>query len=760
MTRATVLLAATAAALFGIAGATAHAQSAAQFAFAANQSDGTLSGYRIDQATGALTPVPGSPFATVRSPNTLTVAGQGRFLYAADLNAGEIAEYAIDGTSGTLRPLPGSPFQAKDAAGGSYAGVLRTDHGGRFVFALNPGINNLSVYAVNPDTGALSVVPGSPFATGAQPLSLAVDPAGKYVYTINVYGHSISAWSMDAATGTLRPLPAAPFPLPVIPGWSPGALDFGPDGRFAYLLMRGSGGSVILSFAVNRDTGLLSPVGMPVATSPSAALFCFDPRGNFAYTVDRGFTALPGYQIDAGTGVLTPAIESPFPSDPTGYPTAMAFDASGRFAYVTSGVGRLVQYAIDADTGALQFNGAFPTGQNSTSIVLAARAASAPPRRAPRPAATVAAPQSDPNLPGPASALNLPLRWGLPGGSSIPYAWFNGGWRAESGQHARYLGFNDEGSWFEHPDDHHVYLWNQPTLALTRRYQRLAEVPPQLLATLKNVPSGPGAEPVATDAAPVAAHAALPAPHGEEPDPNFPTALAGNGQTGLPVTWTATGGTHPVVELHFDMYANTSGGEYLGFNERGSWIVAQDGKVYIWHLRTFSLLLGANRVRDIPRDVLVSLHNADGSVQSLLGGDPRPPASAARAATPSQPQPQSRLDAAILGAAVQGALAGSATQPTGAGAALAGGNATISNGVLRFTRPDGSRASYQVVRPHPGANAPGVAAGADGPTGSWLALEDGGRGILFTVRADASVTGQEMPPQLIQMLTQGPQRPH
>jgi len=36
----------------------------AQFAYTASPNTGNVVGYRIDSATGALTPVPGSPFAT------------------------------------------------------------------------------------------------------------------------------------------------------------------------------------------------------------------------------------------------------------------------------------------------------------------------------------------------------------------------------------------------------------------------------------------------------------------------------------------------------------------------------------------------------------------------------------------------------------------------------------------------------------------------------------------------------------------------
>ncbi len=738
--------------LGGLGPARVLAQSPAPFAYAGNESDSTLSGYRVDAATGVLTTLPGSPYATIMNPNTLAVAGQGRFLYAANLSAGQIAGYAIDRSTGALVALPGSPFSARDASGGSYLGRLQADRSGRFIFALNPSNARLVVFAVNADSGALTLVPGSPFQTGAQPLTVAVDPAGKYVYTVNAFGNTISAWSLDPASGALRPLPGSPFPLAAIPGWTPTGLELGPGGRFAYLFMRGGPGSVMLSFAVNRETGLLSPVGKPIPASPGATRLVFDPLGTFAYTVDRGFTGLVGYQVDAASGNLTPALESPYPSDPAGYPTAIDFDASGRFLYLTSGVGRLVMYAIDRDTGALQFNGVYPTGQNSTSVAIAGGAA-APLRPAPLPVPQAGAPQTDPNVPGPASALNLPLRWAVPAGSSVPYAWFNGGLRAESGQHARYLGFNDEGSWFEHADDHQVYVWNLQTLALTRRYARVADLPPGLLAGLKNAPPAPHEASLAGAQPALAARELPPARRGgEEPDPNFPAALAYNGQTGLPVTWTAGGGGIPQPELHFDQYSNNSPGQYLGFNERGSWIIGQDGKIYIWHLRTFSLLLGANRVQDLPREVLQSLRNRSGSVGNLLGENDTP-----AAPPPPKPAPApSRLDPSLFtGAGMASSSAGTTSAP-----AITGRHAAISQGVLSFVRADGSKASYKVARPRMLTTTPGLAAGADGLSGGWIALEDNGKGILFTVQGDGSVGGQEMPGALLQMLLHDPQSSH
>ncbi|MGP8099899.1 MAG: hypothetical protein ACLQHL_03890 [Candidatus Cybelea sp.] len=43
--------------------------------------------------------------------NKLTITPDGAFLYAADFNAEKISGFAIDPTSGALSPLPSSPFK-------------------------------------------------------------------------------------------------------------------------------------------------------------------------------------------------------------------------------------------------------------------------------------------------------------------------------------------------------------------------------------------------------------------------------------------------------------------------------------------------------------------------------------------------------------------------------------------------------------------------------------------------------------------------
>jgi len=85
----------------------------AQFAYVANAGSNDVSGYMIDSTTGALTPIPGSPFPAGFFPCSLAVDPAGRFAYVANASSANVSGYRINPTSGGLTPIPGSPFPAE-----------------------------------------------------------------------------------------------------------------------------------------------------------------------------------------------------------------------------------------------------------------------------------------------------------------------------------------------------------------------------------------------------------------------------------------------------------------------------------------------------------------------------------------------------------------------------------------------------------------------------------------------------------------------
>jgi 3-carboxymuconate cyclase len=252
----------------------------AGFLYVANGWTGNISAYAIDQATGALAEAPGSPFLAGVNPVSIVADASGRFVYVT--NAGTfftgntISAFRVDELTGALTPVPGSPFLLPE---GSIPQALAADPAGRFlyttirfpvsqsgavaVFGINqtngalttsqtlglPALYTATSLAAEPsgqflyvascpppdpgqtsehscntkagvvfafavsDSGALSKVPGSPFLAGKYPQSIAASPTGLFVYVANFSSHSVSAYGIGAL-GELSPVPGSPFAAP------------------------------------------------------------------------------------------------------------------------------------------------------------------------------------------------------------------------------------------------------------------------------------------------------------------------------------------------------------------------------------------------------------------------------------------------------------------------------------------------------------------------------------------------------------------
>jgi hypothetical protein len=77
----------------------------------ANTDANVVSAYEV-VATGALTELVGSPYATDSQPTSVAMVPSGRLTYVANASAGNLSGYSADYVAGSLAPLPGSPFLA------------------------------------------------------------------------------------------------------------------------------------------------------------------------------------------------------------------------------------------------------------------------------------------------------------------------------------------------------------------------------------------------------------------------------------------------------------------------------------------------------------------------------------------------------------------------------------------------------------------------------------------------------------------------
>jgi 6-phosphogluconolactonase len=134
-------------------------------------SDDHIYVFSINQSTGAITPVTGSPFPTTFTPASLTVHPSGTFVYTFNqtvVGTSPTEGFQFNAATGAVTPLSSSPFTSLTAPAGMF------DQSGAFLF-MHPG-TSLSVASVNTTTGALSSIATPITGIGSDVGSAVTDP--------------------------------------------------------------------------------------------------------------------------------------------------------------------------------------------------------------------------------------------------------------------------------------------------------------------------------------------------------------------------------------------------------------------------------------------------------------------------------------------------------------------------------------------------------------------------------------------------------
>jgi 6-phosphogluconolactonase (cycloisomerase 2 family) len=299
---------------------------------------------------------------------TLCAHGQ-TFVYANDNPTGPntVAAFSV-GSSGALTPIAGSPF----STGGTGAlvqlyGPLNIATSNNFLFVANLGSNDVSVFSINPSTGALTLVPGSPFATGSSGptygISLGVTPDGRFLVAGNS-SSSVAAVFSIAANGALTPISGSPFAL----GVEPLGGEITPSGAFsAFTTPNGVG---VFQIAA---TGGLTPVsGSPFVVGDYLEGIGVSCSGNRLFA--SGFSTSTVATVDvfaiAVNGSLTPVSGSPFPPGVGATSPAVLLSPDGKFLFAgnTDNVVSVFKVASDG-TLALVPGSPFPTNSSGSDAV-------------------------------------------------------------------------------------------------------------------------------------------------------------------------------------------------------------------------------------------------------------------------------------------------------------------------------------------------------------------------------------------------------
>jgi 6-phosphogluconolactonase len=232
----------------------------------------------------------------------------------------------------------------------------------------------LSSFDVDRSSGALTFLNRQP-TNGPGPCHVGVDASGQNAVVANYAGGSVAVLPIGT-DGSL----SAPSDFVQHEGGTrvfPERQD-GPHAHSANLdletgrvYINDLGLDRIKSYELDSGTGKLTPVGLDVELHPGAGPrhFDFHPDGKHAYAINELDSTITAMDYDRAAGRLTPT--QSVPALPAGWegPNTTAdlhISPDGRFIYGSNrGHDSLVIYAIDAGTGQLEFVGHESTRGNN-----------------------------------------------------------------------------------------------------------------------------------------------------------------------------------------------------------------------------------------------------------------------------------------------------------------------------------------------------------------------------------------------------------
>ena len=317
----------------------------------------------VTNGTGAI----GTSDITNITVNCLNV---GRVVYvvnSTDNTNGDVSAFTIDAATGALTAVAGGAVAAHTAPTGIAIDSTTTD-GETAVYVSNRASADLSYYdfpAANssgdlPFVGNVPLDPAAPIILA--PEVIAIAPVGG-PYMVYMFMGGSGTGSQGALTGLRLDLQGV-WEVPN-DGFSPATATEGPvlglaiDGSAAVLFATTSSANLLDVYSINGDASLTAVAKGPYKTGN-------DPRGvavwplsaystGFVYTANKGDNTISAFAFDGSAGNLQPAT-----TFATGHaPVGIAIDPTGTYLYTAnSGDGTVSAFSINSSTGALTSLGA------------------------------------------------------------------------------------------------------------------------------------------------------------------------------------------------------------------------------------------------------------------------------------------------------------------------------------------------------------------------------------------------------------------
>lgn len=161
--------------------------------------------YRLDDATGLLTPHT-PPFAAVKAgsgPRHMVFRPDGRYVYVLNELTSTVTAFSYDAQKGVLTEGQTVSTLPEGYTGQNSGAEIAVHPSGRFVYASNRGHNSIAIFRVDQATGALTFVRAQETG-GRTPRHFVLDPTGRLLLAANQDSGTIVVFAVDEASGDIK----------------------------------------------------------------------------------------------------------------------------------------------------------------------------------------------------------------------------------------------------------------------------------------------------------------------------------------------------------------------------------------------------------------------------------------------------------------------------------------------------------------------------------------------------------------------------
>ena len=272
------------------------------------KSSGAVSSYSLDRASGRLTKV--NEVASMGGgPCHVAFDHTGWSAFAANYGGGSAASFSV-GDDGRLSPAVS--FYQYTGSGpdagrqkGPHAHRVTVSPDNRFLLVNDLGLDAIHIYRL--DAGAARLTPNDPpqwrSAPGAGPRALQFHPNGRFAYCVTEMASSVVVLRWDARSGVLETEQAVVMRPPEFHGVTTGNdIVIDREARFAYATDRFD--DIVCTFAISPESGTLTLLNRTSSGGKVPRHLALDPSGRWLLVANQGSDNIAVLSRDAQTGQL------------------------------------------------------------------------------------------------------------------------------------------------------------------------------------------------------------------------------------------------------------------------------------------------------------------------------------------------------------------------------------------------------------------------------------------------------------------------